>query len=63
MNQLVPAITPDTLPALVTAAGDGASVRFLEFFAANIRPRTRRGLTAARWANSWTGAPPPASRR
>jgi site-specific recombinase XerD len=34
---------PDTVPALIAAAGDRASLRFLEFFAANIRnPHTRR---------------------
>ena len=42
MNQLVPISAP-TLPALVAAAGELASMRFLEFFAANIRnPHTRR---------------------
>jgi hypothetical protein len=31
------------VPAIVAAAGDRASLRFLEFFAANIRnPHTRR---------------------
>src|SRR5882757_3859962 len=36
------------LPALVTAAGERASVRFLEFFAANIRnPHTRRAYYRA----------------
>jgi hypothetical protein len=34
------------LPALVTAAGERASMRFLEFFAANIRnTHTRRAYT------------------
>ena len=42
MNQLVPISAP-TLPAFVAAAGERASMRFLEFFAANIRnPHTRR---------------------
>jgi integrase/recombinase XerC len=42
MNQLVP-ITSPILPALVAAGGERASMRFLEFFAANIRnPHTRR---------------------
>ena len=42
MNQLVPVAAP-SLPALVPAAGERASMRFLEFFAANIRnPHTRR---------------------
>jgi hypothetical protein len=41
MNQLV-LISSPTLPALVVAAGERASIRFLEFFAANIRnPHTR----------------------
>jgi len=39
MNQLVP-ITSATLPALAAAAGERASMRFLEFFAANIRNPT-----------------------
>src|SRR5713101_2122547 len=47
MNQLV-AIGSPTLPALVAAAGERASMRFLEFFAANIRnPHTRRAYTRA----------------
>ena len=47
MNELVPISSP-TLPALVTAAGDRASMRFLEFFAANIRnPHTRRAYGRA----------------
>jgi hypothetical protein len=42
MNHLVPISAP-TLPALIPAAGERASMRFLEFFAANIRnPHTRR---------------------
>src|SRR5438045_963513 len=42
MNQLVP-ISSSAVPALITASGERASVRFLEFFAANIRnPHTRR---------------------
>jgi hypothetical protein len=41
MNQLVP-ITSAVLPAFA-AAGERAGMRFLEFFAANIRnPHTRR---------------------
>jgi hypothetical protein len=36
------------VPALVAAAGDRASMRFLEFFAANIRnPHTRRAYARA----------------
>jgi hypothetical protein len=47
MNQLVP-ISPSAVPALVTTAGDRASLRFLEFFAANIRnPHTRRAYYRA----------------
>jgi len=47
MNQLVP-LPSVTLPALVAAAGDRAGMRFLEFFAANIRnPHTRRAYTRA----------------
>jgi site-specific recombinase XerD len=47
VNQLARMATA-TLPALVTAAGDRAGVRFLEFFAANIRnPHTRRAYARA----------------
>jgi hypothetical protein len=47
MNQLVP-ISSARLPALVAAAGERASLRFLEFFAANIRnPHTRRAYRRA----------------
>jgi hypothetical protein len=36
------------VPSLVTAAGERASMRFLEFFAANIRnPHTRRAYARA----------------
>ena len=50
MNQL--ALLP-AAPALV--AGDKASMRFLEFFAANIlNPNTRR-TTAAPCGNFWHG--------
>ena len=45
MNALVPLSPPSSpaLPVLVAAAGDRAGVRFLEFFAAQIRnPHTRR---------------------
>jgi hypothetical protein len=48
MNQLVPVRASTTLPALVAAAGERASMRFLEFFAANIRnPHTRRAYARA----------------
>jgi site-specific recombinase XerC len=47
MNQLAPISSPQP-PALVVAAGKGASLRFLEFFAANIRnPLTRRAYARA----------------
>jgi site-specific recombinase XerC len=47
MNQLVP-FRSSTLPELVAAAGERASMRFLEFFAANIRnPHTRRAYARA----------------
>jgi hypothetical protein len=47
VNHLVPFPSP-SLPSLVAAAGDRARVRFLEFFAANIRnPHTRRAYARA----------------
>jgi site-specific recombinase XerC len=47
MSQLALTTAP-TLPALVAAAGERASIRFLEFFAANIRnPHTRRAYYRA----------------
>jgi Phage integrase, N-terminal SAM-like domain len=47
MNQLVQ-ITSPAVPALVAAAGERASMRFLEFFAATIRnPHTRRAYYRA----------------
>jgi site-specific recombinase XerD len=47
MNQLVP-YRQSTLPELVAAAGERASMRFLECFAANIRnPHTRRAYARA----------------
>jgi hypothetical protein len=47
MNQLVP-LSASAVPAIVTAAGERASVRFLEFFAANIRnPHTRWAYSRA----------------
>jgi site-specific recombinase XerD len=40
--------SPDTVPALIAAAGERAARRFLEFFAANIRnPHTRRAYAHA----------------
>jgi hypothetical protein len=42
VGELVPIGSP-ALPALIAAAGERAGMRFLEFFAANIRnPHTRR---------------------
>jgi integrase/recombinase XerC len=47
MNQLVP-ICSLTLPMLVAGAGERASMRFLEFFAADIRsPHTCRTYAQA----------------
>ena len=47
MNQLVPISSP-TVPALVAPAGERPGMRFLEFFAANIRnPHTRRAYRRA----------------
>ena len=47
MNGLI--IAPSAgLPALIAVAGECASLRFLEFFAANIRnPHTRRAYSRA----------------
>jgi len=62
VNKLVPISSP-ALPALVAAAGERASMRFLEFFAANIRnPHTRRAYYRRR-RNSSPGARPPACLR
>ncbi len=53
MNDLTPLPSrPLPVPALVAAAGEQARVRFLEFFAANIRNPHTRAPTAARWASS-----------
>ena len=47
MNQLVP-ITADRAPALVAAAGERASYRFLEFFTAQIgNPNAQRAYMRA----------------
>jgi site-specific recombinase XerD len=47
MNQLV-LLVADRAPALIAAAGERASYRFLEFFTANIRnPNTRRAYARA----------------
>jgi hypothetical protein len=43
MNQTPALYSPQSLPALVTSAGERAGIRFLEFFASAIRnPHTRR---------------------
>jgi site-specific recombinase XerD len=57
MNDLV-AITSTGVPALIAAAGERASMRFLEFFAANIRnPHTRRAYyRAAEEFLTWCGS-------
>jgi hypothetical protein len=48
MNSVVLAVQIPHPPALVTAAGERAGMRFLEFFAANIRnPHTRRAYARA----------------
>jgi site-specific recombinase XerC len=48
MNLTPTLCSPQSLPVLVTAAGDRASVRFLEFFASAIRnPHTRRAYARA----------------
>ena len=56
MNQLL-STKPPVMPALVAAAGERASMRFLEFFAANIRnPHTRRAYyRAATEFLAWCG--------
>jgi site-specific recombinase XerD len=47
LNQLA-RVSASTMPALVIAAGDRAEIRFMEFFAANIRnPHTRRAYARA----------------
>lgn len=48
MNQLVALPIRPHVPAQIAAVGDHASLRFLEFFAANIRnPHTRRAYARA----------------
>jgi site-specific recombinase XerD len=48
MNQLVSIGDRGLLPSLISVAGDRAGVRFVEFFAANIRnPHTRRAYMRA----------------
>src|ERR1039457_5669633 len=55
-NALVASSTSPAIPVLVTAAGDRASMRFLEFFVATIRnPHTRRAYNrAVREFLSWS---------
>ena len=46
MNLAIP--TRDAIPSVVVGAGQGAQMRFLEFFAANIRnAHTRRAYAQA----------------
>src|SRR5260370_13922953 len=48
MNSLVPVGASPRVPELLTAAGERAGMRFLEFFGANIRnPHTRRAYARA----------------
>src|SRR5580658_8395492 len=48
MSQTLALSSPQSLPALVTSAGERAGIRFLEFFASNIRnPNTRRAYAHA----------------
>jgi hypothetical protein len=48
MNQLVPFRSAAACRALMAAAGEGAKLRFVEFFTANIRNRnTRRAYAQA----------------
>jgi hypothetical protein len=43
-TQIIGDVRTHIVPALIAVAGERASLRFLEFFAANIRnPYTRRG--------------------
>ena len=54
VNLVVPISSP-SVPTLVAVAGERASMRFLEFFAANIRnPHTRRAYArAAEYFLAW----------
>jgi site-specific recombinase XerD len=48
MSNALQVMPPATLPAVIAAAGDRAGIRFLEFFASNIRnPHTRRAYSRA----------------
>jgi site-specific recombinase XerC len=56
MNQLV-RIDTSSLPALVTAAGNRAEIRFLEFFAGQIRnPHMRAPIAAVGEFLTWCSA-------
>jgi hypothetical protein len=65
MSSLALLGTSPTLPAIVAAAGEHASMRFLEFFAANIRnPHTRRAYArAADEFLAWCAAAPAGQHR
>ena len=64
MNSLVAVLASPRVPQLVAAAGNHASMRFLEFFAANIRnPHTRRAYArAADEFLAWCAGPGMSSR-
>ena len=48
MSHLPSPLHAPSFPALIAAAGDWAQLRFLEFFASNIRnPHTRRAQSAS----------------
>jgi site-specific recombinase XerC len=59
VNELILRSSSPPLPALIAAAGERASMRFLEFFAANIRnPHTRRAFArAAEKFLAWCSVP------
>jgi site-specific recombinase XerD len=58
MSNELTVVTSSQIPALIAAAGERAGIRFLEFFAANIRnPHTRRAYArAAEEFLTWCGA-------
>jgi hypothetical protein len=55
VNQLVP-ITSAALPTLAATTGEQASIRFLEFFAVNIRNPHKRRAYARSAESHRTGA-------
>jgi integrase/recombinase XerC len=64
MNQLAPLASPALqLPALIAAADDKARVRFVEFFAANIRNKHTRRAYAQAVREFLPGVRAPTSRR